>query len=125
MDQLSPFERHQYINVETYRRNGQGVRTPVWFVAHAGELCFTTEASSGKVKRLRHTTQVKVAPCTARGEVLGEWRAAGARFLTTEETAAVKKTYARKYGLMKSLFDLAGLFKKSERVYIALALDPQ
>ena len=86
----------------------------VWFVAHAGELCFTTEASSGKIKCLRHTTQLNIAPGTARGEVLGEWRAASARLLTPEETTAVKKIYALKYGLMKSLFDLAGLFIKSE-----------
>ena len=36
----------------------------------------------------------------------------------------MKKTYALKYGLMKSLFDRAGRFKKNQRLYIAPALDP-
>jgi hypothetical protein len=24
--------RQQYLNIETFRKNGQGVKTPVWFV---------------------------------------------------------------------------------------------
>lgn len=123
MEKITEFARHQYINVETYRKTGQGVRTPVWFVIHEGELCFTTEASSGKVKRLRHTKIVKVAPCTASGELRGDWHAARARFMNTQETDLVKKVYAKKYGFMKLLFDLMGIFRKSDRLFIALALD--
>ena len=123
MGKVELFKKHQYINLETYRKNGQGVRTPVWFVVHEGELCFTTEASSGKVKRLRRNPAVKAAPCTASGDLLGEWIMARARILNVDEIAAVKKVYARKYGVMKLLFGLMGLFRKSERLYIALTLD--
>jgi len=119
------FNKHQYINLETYRKNGQGVRTPVWFVVHEGELCFTTEASSGKVKRLRRNPAVKAAPCTASGDLLGEWHTARARFLSADEIVVVRKVYARKYGVMKLLFDLLGMFRKKQRLYIALALDSE
>lgn len=27
-----PFERRHYLNIETFRKNGQGVKTPLWFV---------------------------------------------------------------------------------------------
>jgi PPOX class probable F420-dependent enzyme len=123
LDKIKSFDRHKYISVETYRKNGQGVRTPVWFVTHEGELCFTTEGTSGKVKRLRHNPRVMVAPCTVNGDLLGEWIMARARILNVDEIAAVKKVYARKYGVMKLLFGLMGLFRKSERLYIALTLD--
>ena len=123
MNPLSEFDRQQYISVETYRKSGEGVRTPVWFVAHAGELCFTTEASSGKVKRLRRNPEVKVAPCTASGEPRGGWHPARACFLSAEEAAAVKSVYARKYGVQKLFFDLMGIFRRTERVFIALKVE--
>lgn len=122
MDSLSAFEKQQYMNVETFRKSGAGVRTPVWFVEYNRELCFTTEASSGKVKRLRRNPSVMVAPCRVNGELLGEWYPARARLLQADEIAAVKKIYARKYGLMKKAFDLMGLLRKTERVFIALTL---
>ncbi len=121
MGDLAAFEKQQYMNVETFRKSGSGVRTPVWFVEYKGELCFTTEASSGKVKRMRRNPAVMVAPCRANGDLLGDWHPARARFMSAEETVLVKKAYARKYGLMKVFFDLMGLFRKTERVFIALA----
>jgi hypothetical protein len=108
------------MNVETFRKSGAGVRTPVWFVEYNGELCFTTEATSGKVKRIRRDPAVKVAPCRANGDLLGDWQPATGRFMETDEAAEVKIIYARKYGLIKVFFDLMGLFRRSNRVFIAL-----
>ena len=125
MESPKLFNKHQYINVETFRKSGVGVRTPVWFVEHNGELCFTTESGSGKVKRLRRNPAVMVAPCLPNGDLLGSWHPAQARFLTNDETRLVKKAYTRKYGVMKLFFDVMGLFRKSERVFIALTLDAQ
>jgi PPOX class probable F420-dependent enzyme len=125
LESPKPFDNHQYINVETFRKSGVGVRTPVWFVEHNGELCFATEAGSSKVKRLRRNAAVMVAPCQPNGDLLGSWHPARARFLTADETRGVKKVYARKYGVMKFFFDVMGLFRKSERVFIALTLDAQ
>jgi len=123
MGNLSVFDKQQYVNVETYRKSGAGVRTPVWFVEYNDELCFTTEAASGKVKRLRRNPRVTVAPCRVNGDLLGEWYPADARFMSAEETATVKKVYSRKYGLMKLFFDLMGIFRRGDRVFIALTLN--
>ena len=46
------FKDYQYINVETFRKNGKGVKTPVWFVNDANTLAVRTESSSGKMKRI-------------------------------------------------------------------------
>lgn len=29
---LARFENQQFMNLETFRKNGEGVKTPVWFV---------------------------------------------------------------------------------------------
>ncbi len=72
-------QRHKYVNVETFRQSGQGVRTPVWFAGDPASgtpqtLYVYSEAESGKAKRIRRNPQVRVAPCDARGHLPGpEW----------------------------------------------------
>ena len=55
MDELAQFANQQFINVETFRKNGQGVQTPVWFVEDKGTLYVRTVENSFKVKRIRNT----------------------------------------------------------------------
>ena len=119
---LEQFRKEQYMNVETFRKSGEGVRTPVWFVEFNGELCFTTEGNSAKVTRLRRNPTARVALCNVRGDLKGDWHACTARFLDSIEQAAVVKVYDRKYGLMKKLFDLIGRGRQQERVFLALKL---
>ncbi len=123
MANLDQFKKEQYINVETFRKNGEGVKTPVWFVEFENQLCFTTEPYSGKVKRLRNNPKVNVAPCKMDGSVTGEWHPGMVRFMASDEIKAIEKIYNKKYGVMKILFDLPNLFKKTERSFISITLD--
>lgn len=59
----------RYINVETFKRDGNGVKTPVWFVNVRDKLGVFTNGKSYKVKRLRRNPKVRVAACDARGGV--------------------------------------------------------
>jgi PPOX class probable F420-dependent enzyme len=104
LDQLT---RQQYLNLETFRKSGVGVRTPVWFV-QAGDTVFVrTVANSGKVKRIRNNEQVNIAACKVDGTLLGEWAPAVARELKDEETdRKVNRLLDQKYGLMKTMFAL-------------------
>ena len=61
---LKQFEKQQYLNIETFRKNGQGVKTPVWFVEDGETLLVWTEAGSGKARRIRSDSTVRVAPST-------------------------------------------------------------
>jgi len=100
------FHRQKYINLETFRRNGEGVKTPVWFVEDGRDLYVTTEATSGKAKRIRNNGKVNVAPCKMDGKLLGVWVPAEARELTdTTDTLRVNGLLNKKYGLLKKLFD--------------------
>jgi hypothetical protein len=39
-----------YINLETYRKTGEAMRTPVWFIEENRIIFIRTLAESGKVK---------------------------------------------------------------------------
>lgn len=105
MDDLQAFENQQYLNLETFRRTGVGVKTPVWFVRDGDTLFVRTIANSGKVKRIRNRGSVKIAPCKVDGALLGEWQQAEACEVKDEEIAhKVDRLLGKKYGLMKTLF---------------------
>ena len=103
-DQLT---QQQYINLETFRKSGVGVKTPVWFVQDGDKIFVRTGADSGKVKRIRNTAQVQIAPCKQDGSLLGEWIPAVAHEVKDEETdRKVDLLLDKKYGLMKKVFTL-------------------
>jgi PPOX class probable F420-dependent enzyme len=111
---MDTFKKHQYINVETFRKNGVGVKTPVWFAQDGDTLVVRTESTSGKMKRIRNNAHVRIAPCDARGGLLGEWVEARAEIISEQsENEKVNRLVTKKYGLTKRLFDLLGIMRKS------------
>ena len=61
----------KYISLTTFRKNGVGVSTPVWFGEDGDKLYVMTRSDMGKAKRIRNNPRVRVAPCTIRGKVTG------------------------------------------------------
>lgn len=103
---FAPFSGHQYLNLETLRKNGQPVRTPVWFVEMDGVIYIRTIQNSGKVKRIRNHPHVRIMPCGRLGEPLGEWMMAVAREVNTPEIMArVRERLIAKYGAMVEMFE--------------------
>jgi PPOX class probable F420-dependent enzyme len=96
---LSQFEGKPFLNLETFRRNGQSMKTPVWFTQDGETLYVRTVAGSGKVKRVRNNGTVWIVPCEANGTPTGEWVSAHAVELTDEGTAKlVAGLLEEKYG---------------------------
>jgi uncharacterized protein len=91
----------KYISLRTFRKNGEGVPTPVWFGEEDGKLYVMTRSDMGKVKRIHNNPQVRVAPCTMRGRVTGAEYAATARILPQDEHARARQTIKRKYWLAR------------------------
>lgn len=119
---LKQFERQQFINLETFKRSGQGVKTPVWFVENEGRLYVRTMASSWKVKRIRNHAGVRVVPCMAQGEPLGEWLPARARIIAEPALESqVNQWLDQKYGLQKKMFDAMGKLRKTR--YAAIEIE--
>jgi len=102
---LAQFANQQYLNLETYRKDGQAVRTPVWFVEDNGALYLHTVKNAGKVKRIRGNARVRVAPCDMLGNVTGEWAAGEARVLDAAGAQRVNDLLDRKYGVAKAEFE--------------------
>ncbi len=91
----------KYISLTTFRKNGAGVATPVWFGEDGGKLYVMTRSDMGKVKRIRNKPLVRVAPCTIHGKVRGPELAARARILPPEEHAHARQTINRKYWMAR------------------------
>lgn len=105
MNKPEPFARQHYLNLETFRKSGASVRTPVWFTQDGNTLFVRTGDKSGKVKRIRRNGSVKVAPCKMDGTVLGEWVPAVAREVNDPDIGRkIDRLLGRKYGLMKTMF---------------------
>ena len=118
-NKLAAFADQNYISLETYRKNGQAVRTPVWFAESDGQLYVDTLADAGKAKRLRNNSRVKIAPCDMRGRVTGEWSDGEARFVQREEAARANALLDRKYW-MKKFFNFTSKLRRTPRVMIAI-----
>jgi PPOX class probable F420-dependent enzyme len=97
----TPIQGQKYISLTTFRKNGAGVATPVWFGENDGKLYVMTRSDMGKTKRIRNNPQVRVAPCTIRGKVAGPEFAATARILPPTEHAGARQAINRKYWLAR------------------------
>ena len=107
MSAASDLDRHRYVSLATFRRNGAEVATPVWFAALGARLYVVTSDDSGKVKRLRNTPRARVAPSNARGRVQGAWQSATARLVTDPQMIDRARAALRgKYGLQMWLAEL-------------------
>lgn len=122
-DKLAQFANQKYLNLESYRRNGQGVRTALWFVEDNGALCFYTVAHSYKVKRIHNNPHVRVVPCDMRGNVKGDWVDATARRLDGAEARRANELLNRKYGWAKRILNFFAKIRGHERAAFAVQLD--
>src|SRR3989475_8656004 len=98
-DKLSLFTDKKHISIETYRKTGDPVRTPVWFIEENGELFVRTDSITGKIKRIRNNPRVRLAPCNARGTVKGTWVDGEARMIEPESSEHVFSLLKKKYGI--------------------------
>ena len=120
---LEALDREAYISLATFRRNGRAVETPVWFALHDGRLWVFSAGDAGKVKRLRNGSRIRVAPCTVRGRVTGDWIDGSGRIV--EDPGEIDAAYAAlhaKYGWQMRLTDfLSGLTgRRARRAVLAL-----
>ncbi len=125
---FAPFAGQKYLNLETFKKNGTGVKTPVWFAADPSASLDSSDAKlyvytigvSGKVKRIRNNPRVKIAPCDMRGRVLGEWVEARAEIVAGEEDARATQLLKKKYFPWKQLLDFFAKFRNRDHTVFVL-----
>lgn len=116
-DFLTNLGGHKYINLETYKKNGNPVQTPVWFVIDNGVIYVTTMSSTGKVKRLQNNQNVRIMPCGFKGESKGEWVSGRAHFVDKVESEQAMKLRKKKYGFQARLVSILRATKGSPIVF--------
>ena len=119
-DALQAFAGRKYISLETRRKTGVAVATPVWFALQGRRFYVYSLADAGKVKRIRNCTRVRIAPCDIRGRLEGDWVEARASIVHGEDEALGHRLLDDKYGCMKKLGNLYRRFMKRERAIIAI-----
>jgi PPOX class probable F420-dependent enzyme len=112
----------KYCLLTTFRRSGEPVPTPVWFgLDEDGRLYFHSEASVGKVKRIRANPRVRVAPCDVRGKPLGPPAEGDARVLAAGEEEHAERAIAANYGLGRRVYERLGeRVARVDMVYVAV-----
>ena len=124
-DDLAQFANAKYFSLETYRKTGAGVRTPVWFAyspsspVRATYYVYTLP-DSGKMKRIRNNPRVRINPCNMRGDLHGEWVQARARICSDEEAARGQLLLIDKYGLMKRIGDFFSRLRGRTQTVLAI-----
>jgi hypothetical protein len=97
----------KYVSFTTFRRDGTPVSSAVWIVElHDERLGFTTSPTSGKAKRLRHTSRVTIQASDMRGRVrAGSGVVEGTAEVVTEGPVfdEISAKVRAKYGLMVSV----------------------
>lgn len=94
----------KYLSLATFRRTGAAVRTPVWFAEENDKLYVMTRDDSGKYKRIRNNSEVRIAPCTVRGKITGPEFAGSARILPREAWPPARAAMRRKYWMARLPF---------------------
>ena len=101
----------KYVLFTTFRKSGDAVSSPVWIAPlDEGRAGFTTEATSGKAKRLRNSSRATLQASDARGRVKADQPVieATATLVTGADAEPVETAIKQKYGVVVTL--MAGLY---------------
>jgi uncharacterized protein len=116
---IHQFDDSKYLNLETYKKNGKVVNTPVWFVSEGKNFFVITRSGTGKVKRLRNNPNVRISPCNFRGKLKGKWVNGTASLQDSLEYERIMDIRNKKYGFQSKL---ASLFTIGKGDFILISI---
>ena len=104
---LEQFTDQKYLNLETYKKDQTPVQTPVWFVIENDQIYITTKETTGKVKRLRNNQNARIAICSMKGDVKGDWINVGLQRINEDsDVEKIVKLRKKKYGFSARLISM-------------------
>ena len=101
--------KSEYILLTTFTKDGRPKPTAIWAAPAGDRLVVITQESSWKVKRIRNTPRVTIAPCDRRGNSKGEAVEATAALLDKSANSATYDAISKRYGLIGKTF---GVFSR-------------
>ena len=84
-------------------------------------MFLVTGATTGKMKRLKHTKHVRIAPCKQDGTITGEMMDAEARILSDEETRVLFNSGILKLNLIMRFFNFLRDLRAGGNVYLVIS----
>ena len=104
---LQQFTEQKYLNLETYKKDQTPVKTPVWFVIENDQIYITTKETTGKVKRLRNNQNGRIAVCSMKGDIKGDWISVGLEQINEDsDVEKIVKLRKKKYGFSARLISM-------------------
>jgi PPOX class probable F420-dependent enzyme len=123
MSAIDDLAKAQYVNLETFRKNGTGVQTTVWVAPDGDELVIFTNGDSYKVKRLRRNSKIRIAECGVRGGLKGPWHEGTGRIVEDEAgKQSVVRALHRKYGWQMTLADWGARIGGTKKNWALIAI---
>jgi len=101
--------KSEYILLTTFTKDGRPKPTAIWAAPDGDRLLVITQEKSWKVKRIRNTPRVTIAPCDRVGKPKGEAVEAVATILDKSANVATYDAIGKRYGLLGKTF---GVFSK-------------
>jgi PPOX class probable F420-dependent enzyme len=123
---LEALKNDRYISLETFKKDGNGVKTPVWFVEVDNRIIVFTDGTSYKVKRVGRNPKARIAACSASGKVHGEWFDATAQIVPAQDDLARRgyEALQKRYGLQFTLLTVGAKLSGSFKRRTIIAIDP-
>jgi uncharacterized protein len=119
---LQPFVAQKVVLLQTRKRDGSWVDTPVNIAVRGQRAYFRTPGKASKNKRLRNFPDVRFAPCTWRGRPTGTPVRATTRLLDGDESASAARLINRKHPVLQGIIvPLAHRLLRTETLHYELA----
>ena len=119
---ISQFLNQKYINLETYRRNGQAVLTTVWFVMDAGTIYIRTDMNSGKIKRIKNNPNIRITPSGARGQLKGKWIEGKIKMAGSLELEHANQLLEQKYGIQGKIIRVFNKIRNTRPTVLSIQI---
>jgi PPOX class probable F420-dependent enzyme len=96
----------EYVLLTTFTKDGKPKPTAIWVAPVGDRVVAITQGTSWKVKRIRNTPRVTIAPCDRSGKPMGEAVEAVAAVLDKSANAATYDAIGKRYGLIGKTFNV-------------------
>jgi uncharacterized protein len=123
MTPIEQFSGRRYIDLESYKKNGEPKQTPVQSLEHDGVIYVRTDPASWKVKRIKRNPSVRIVPCDRNGKPNGPWVEGEALMLEGEDKERILKVFRKEYGAIGySMVGLVGRMRGERQMTAVISI---
>lgn len=116
--------KSEYILLTTFTKDGRPKPTAIWAAPSGDALIAITQEKSWKVKRLRNTSRVTIAPCDRAGKPKGDAVEATARILDKSANGATYDALGKRYGLLGKTFNFFSKLRGGMEKNVSIEIKP-